>query len=119
MKIQLTPQEIHETKFFIEFFSKIPEDDWCTKVVSQVSKNESKTRYCAIGHLCSKIKDMNEVNEHYQKLVTLLHKVPLEMPERKINCIAAINDNVQFAADKFGDTPKKRIVNALKSLLEE
>src|ERR1051326_1179545 len=99
MNIQLTPQEIHDTKFFIEFYSKIPDDGM---------------RHCAAGHLS--LFDPISYGQNIKKLEDLFKKLPESLSGGNI---VRINDSLYNLdlADKYGYTPKERIVNALKSLL--
>lgn len=110
MNIQLTPQEIHDTKFFIEFYSKIPDEQWC---VGRLMSYDGM-RHCAAGHLS--LFDPISYGQNIKKLEDLFKKLPESLSGGNI---VRINDSLYNLdlADKYGYTPKERIVNALKSLL--
>ena len=102
--VNLSPQEIHDTKFFINFFSQIPEEQWTTGVLSFHGK------FCAAGHLLDKTPKF--YGENVMKLTYLLGKL------HKYFHIISLNDNFNNEAIEYGKTPKERMINALKSLLE-
>ena len=116
-KIHLTPQEVHNTKEFIKFFDKIPEEQWCTGTTTQWTPDI--VQHCAGGHILSYNFNSNPDNNTYQlKTLDQLFK-KLTGIEAEVSHTVNINDNSQNKAIKYGNTPKERILNALKSLLTE
>ena|ERR1051326_506389 len=109
MNIQLTPQDIHDTKDFIQFFEEIPEKEWCTGQVTKFVDN-GKPQHCAYGHLYFRYPSKSNLNE-----LRRLEYIFKKFSKSTYSSTAEINDK----GFELGNHPKERILNALKLLLKE
>lgn len=101
--------------YFIEKFEAIPEEQW----VIYATLN-SKGQRCALGH-CEVIENNEHgryiLNQEAEALISILMNVlpkNIKIYERS-DIVTNINDNKNSG---FGETPKERILNALKKAKE-
>ena len=97
-----------ETKYtldyYIDKFNNIPEDKWGTGVY-----NDDNGHCCAFGH-CGAYAGREETDEA-RSLSTIFR----ELKKDNDPDLTHINDGDR-GAEKYGETPKERVVNYLKSL---
>lgn len=118
-KFNLTPDEVHKTKRFLEFFSSIPDEKWCAGQTRMMT--EKGMQHCAAGHLLDNSihkNDFKSAMEEAQSLNTLLNKVVPREEEQSVTYRTRAITNINDREYSLGDTPKERIINALKSLLK-
>lgn len=116
----LSPNEVHQVKWFINFYGSIPNKNWCTDNYHIGSKTG-----CAIGHIAHVSEDYDL--DKYHQIINLLYPVYLlryykkqsvEKPDDAgENVVTSINDSVDLFGF-LGKTPKTRILNALKARLK-
>ena len=125
----MNPAIIHRLKYYIGFFSDIPEKHWCSGSLSATRKDQRVT-HCALGHLG--VTHLGMLNAEAKELTKLLHPLlPSDYLEHDI--VPVINDGrkpTYICHDHLlptlerlpqvipGSRPKTRILRALKKRLE-
>ena|ERR1700733_10901722 len=94
-----TPQQIHDAKGYYKFFECIPEEKWC---IGQFHNSEGQS--CAIGHLVKSGDFTGESRCAFDAL---------------IGCnTTMLNDDPAGINRYLGPTPKQRILNKLKEIID-
>jgi len=111
----MNPNKVHRIKYFMEFFSRIPDKLWCTRVYQTC---DNPRRHCAAGHLG------NRADTPYAEAVLELNAlirsvVDISSQTEKDIAITTINDGTPLYRLKYGGTPKERMLNVLKECLEK
>jgi len=101
-----SPSVIHRIKFYLEFYSKIPERKWC------IGRYYGVGSACAIGHLTW----LPDPGSHMNELNTLLQPVMVKV-QGAPRVVPAINDGTENFST-LGNHPKKRMMTALQMRLE-
>ncbi len=98
--------------YFIKKFKSIPDSRWCTNTYE--SSIESPSKYCALGHCGARAGRYNEPihSEESQSLHNLI--VTLTQTE---DYLTKVNDGNNPLYQQ--DTPKQRVLAALKWLKKE
>jgi hypothetical protein len=86
----------YDVDYFIEMFEAIPEDQWTT---GYYTDPENPEKHCVLGHCAARAGDQMGC-----QLQVLL--------EEKFPNVVYVNDRATF----LGDTPKKRILKALRMI---
>jgi hypothetical protein len=93
--------------YFIEYFSSIPDHQWCT---NDLQKQGTK-QHCAIGHALRRGKSSYRVT----RTSVYLREEALVKIFGSWNNIAYVND-AQGIFSSLGKTPRGRILRALRNL---
>jgi len=101
-------------EYFIDFYSKIPNEKWCTGALYLPDYPNANHQCCALGHLGLRVFTDIFKNEKAKVLQSFFNEDKSGRP----SCvpIVKINDDIDNWHYE-GDTPKERIINALKSLI--
>lgn len=103
MKPKLSPEQIHKVKDVIQYLSSIPDEKWCTQSLTR--RKGDVIQHCAWGHLLQ-----SYTSEYIKEISHLLF-------DHTNGCLTYYND---FKREGMkGDTPKERVLNALKTILEK
>lgn len=101
--------------YFINKFEAIPEERWTTGTFKRIINTPEKLDYqcCALGHLGLKKHDDIFLNEKAKALQSFFNKDTSGRP----SCVPVTNINDDYSERYHkGETPKQRILNALKSI---
>lgn len=99
------PNNNYDVDYFIKKFEAIPEENWFT--VRYVNPRNSQ-QMCALGH-CG-LADEEEFSLEGRALIDLFNLRNIQVVE--------VNDNLSGMFSRLGDTPKKRILEALRRIKE-
>ena len=103
-------------EYFIDFYSKIPDEKWCTGFLYLPNYKKASHQCCALGHLGLRQHIQINNNDRAKALQSFFNTDPSGRPSAVP--VIQINDDVcNFYIE--GSTPKQRIINALKSLLNK
>lgn len=103
-----TPQEIHDAKYFFNFFKRIPNYRWCPGRL-----NGSYEKKCALGHLG--IKDYNVLTNDAERLAYLFNG---ENGWRGLEVIYHCNDSCRKIGRTFVCNPKRNILRKLARIIK-
>jgi len=99
--------------YFIDFFSKIPEEKWCVGTMKIIDTENLTYQCCSLGHLGLKQHFEIFTNKKARALQAFFNTDTSGRP----SCVPVTNINDDYSERHFkGATPKQRILNALKSL---
>src|SRR5579862_9762764 len=104
MSIQITEDQRHQAKRFLQLFEAIPEDRW----VEHEFHNPEATRFCALGHLGARI-----WMDHYPGPAKEFNDLMTRVYGYKV---PDINDGCHPEFDQ--QEPKARVVAALRKIVE-
>lgn len=106
--------EKYTKEYFIEKFEAIPDELW---IEIELSDDENPNCHCVLGH-CG-VSDLDYLTDEANGLIKILEPVHTQINKGNSNDVwdrvTDINDGI-FGCRIFGNTPKQRILNALKSL---
>ena len=108
----MNPHVIHRLKHYLEFFSQIPGERWCTGHFHDISG-----RSCALGHL-GMHSGIPKETEGSKELSSLLAPLMNASGTPTAGIIAVHINDGRGTSYRYGKNPKTRIVNALKTCLE-
>jgi len=106
-----SPRLVHRIKHYLELFSAIPKERWCTGNFTQPGE-----RFCALGHLgMTTLSLPNSEALEFSELIT-----DVIAPGRKSDpsYVTRLNDGRHSQDLLFGSEPKNRICNVLRKRLE-
>lgn len=95
----------YSVKYFIKRFEAIPEEKWMVCLLSN-----GLGQFCAMGHLGVQNKGGRYA---YTEEANALNELMGMNEATTLPNISEINDGFRDYVEKFGDTPKARVVNAL------